>query len=321
MQGRGTERKRIGLCFSGKRAAEIQTDIDWAEHLGIQAAWVPTDGARIDGITTLAATAARTRDIMLGTAIVPTYPRHPLVMAQQVQVAGQLAPGRFRLGIGPSHRPLMEQMGIGLRNPLGHLKEYVRILKALLQRGEVDLDGEFYQAHESIPEPVDVPVMVSALQRGSFALCGAEADGAITWICPHDYLRDVGLPAMTQGAEEAGRPIPPLIVHTPVCLNDNAKEARAAFREDHASTLTLPFYQRMMAAAGYPEATKGVWSDAMIDGLLVHGDESRIGDRLRELLNLGATELMVTPVLAGGDRPAALDRTLRLMGQVAQSLA
>ena len=59
----------------------------------------------------------------------------------------------------------------------------------------------------------------------------------------------------------------------------------------------------------------------MIDGLLVHGDESRIGDRLRELLNLGATELMVTPVLAGGDRPAALDRTLRLMGQVAQSLA
>ena len=92
------DQKRIGLFLSSKRAAEIQTDIEWAEHLGIQAAWVPTDGARIDGITTLAATAARTRDIMLGTAIVPTYPRHPLVMAQQVQVAAQLAPGQVQIG-------------------------------------------------------------------------------------------------------------------------------------------------------------------------------------------------------------------------------
>ena len=321
MQGGGLDQKRIGLFLSSKRAAEIQTDVEWAEHLGIQAAWVPTDGARIDGITTLAATAARTRDIMLGTAIVPTYPRHPLVMAQQVQVAAQLAPGRFRLGIGPSHRPLMEQMGIGLRNPLGHLREYVRILKALLQQGEVDLDGEFYQAHDSIPEPVDAPVMVSALQRGSFELCGAEADGAITWICPHDYLRDVGLPAMTQGAEEAGRPVPPLIAHAPVCLHDNAKEARDAFRQEHGITLSLPFYRRMMTAAGYPEASTGAWTDGMIDGLLVHGDEARIGNRLQELLNMGATEIMVTPVLAGADKPTALDRTLKLLGQVAQSLA
>lgn len=307
--------------MSSKRAAEIQTDVEWAEHLGIQAAWVPTDGARIDGITTLAATAARTRDIMLGTAIVPTYPRHPLVMAQQVQVVGQLAPGRFRLGIGPSHRPLMQQMGIDLRSPIGHLREYVRILKALLQEGKVDLDGDYYQAHETIPEPVDVPVMVSALQRGSFELCGAEADGAITWICPHDYLRDVGLPAMTQAAEEAGRPVPPLIVHTPVCLHGNPEEARDAFRTDHAGTLTLPYYQRMMEAAGYPEASEETWSDAMIDGLLVSGDETRIGDRLRELLDMGAAEIMVTPVLAGDDKPTALDRTLKLVGQIAQSLA
>ena len=307
--------------MSSKRAAEIQTDVEWAEHLGIQAAWVPTDGARIDGITTLAATAARTSDIMLGTAIVPTYPRHPLVMAQQVQVVGQLAPGRFRLGIGPSHRPLMQQMGIDLRSPIGHLREYVRILKALLQEGKVDLDGDYYQAHETIPEPVDVPVMVSALQRGSFELCGAEADGAITWICPHDYLRDVGLPAMTQAAEEAGRPVPPLIVHTPVCLHGSPEEAWDAFRTDHAGTLTLPYYQRMMEAAGYPEASEETWSDAMIDGLLVSGDETRIGDRLRELLDMGAAEIMVTPVLAGDDKPTALDRTLKLVGQIAQSLA
>jgi F420-dependent oxidoreductase-like protein len=314
------DRKRIGIAIGGTRVAEIQTAIEEAEQLGIQAAWMPTSGAQLDNITTLAAVAARTRNIMLGTSIVPTYPRHPLVMAQQVQVLAQLAPGRFRLGIGPSHRSLMRPMGINLQRPLGNTREYLRILKGLLQEGKVDFDGEFYQAHETIPEPLDLPVMAAALQRGSFELCGAEADGAITWICPKDYLRDVALPAMKKGAEEAGRPVPPLIAHAPVCLHDNPDEVRAAFREEYSSYIELPFYRRMLVAAGYPEASERAWSDAMIEGLLIHGEESLIADRLRELLSMGATEILVSPVLVGDNQPASLDRTLRLLGQVAQSL-
>ncbi len=54
------------------------------------------------------------------------------------------------------------------------------------------LDMILYQAHETIPEPVDVPIMASALQRRSFELCGAEANGAISWVCPGGYLRDNG---------------------------------------------------------------------------------------------------------------------------------
>ena len=315
------DRKRIGIAIGGTTVAEIQTAIEEAEQLGIQAAWMPTSGAQLDNITTLAAAAARTRNIMLGTSIVPTYPRHPLVMAQQVQVLAQLAPGRFRLGIGPSHRSLMRPMGINLQRPLANTREYLRILKGLLQEGKVDFDGEFYQAHETIPEPLDLPVMAAALQRGSFELCGAEADGAITWICPKDYLRDVALPAMKKGAEEAGRPVPPLIAHAPVCLHDNRDEVRAAFREEHGSITEFAFYRRMLVAAGYPEASERGWSDAMIEGLLIYGDESRVGDQLRELLSMGATEILVSPVLAGNDQPAALDRTLRLLGQVARTLA
>ena len=314
------DRNLIGIAINGTRVAEIQTAIERAEQLGIQAVWMPTGGAALDNITTLAAAASRTRSIMMGTSIVPTYPRHPLVMAQQVQVIAQLAPGRFRLGIGPSHRSLMRQMGINLQSPMGYMREYLRILKGLLQEGKVDFDGEFYQAHETIPEPLDMPVMASALQRGSFELCGAEADGAISWVCPKDYLRDVALPAMNKGAEEAGRPVPPLIAHVPVCIHDNRNEVRAVFREEYASIL-LPFYRRMLVAAGYPEAAKGGWSDAMIDGLLIYGDEGRIGDGLRELISIGATEILVSPVLVGDNQPASLDRTLRLLGQVAQSLA
>ena len=313
--------KLIGVAVGASKVSEILSAIEDAEKAGVQAAWMTTGGARVDSITAFAAAAGRTERIKFGTSIVPTFPRHPLVMVQQTQVVAQLAPGRFRLGIGPSHRPSMRAMGIQMPHPLAHLRDYLKILKALLQTGKVDYDGEYYQAHDSIPEPLDVPVMASALQRGSFELCGAEADGAISWVCPGDYLREVALPAMKKGAEQAGRPVPPLIAHIPVCVHDNDDEVRAAFREQFPVYPTLPFYRRMLVSAGYPEAAEAVWSDAMIEGLVISGDETRTAEGLQRLLSSGATELLVSPILAGGDQAASLNRTLRLLGQVAQAVA
>ena len=306
----------IGLAIGGTKVKEVQSAIQRAEDLGIDAVWMTTGGARLDSITTYAATGGSTQRIKLGTSIVPTYPRHPLVMVQQVQVVAQAAPGRFRLGIGPSHRPTMRNMGIQMPRPLGHLRDYLRILRALLHQGEVDYQGEFFQAQDSIPEPVDVPVMASALRRGSFELCGAEADGAISWVCPGSYLRDVALPAMKKGADQAGRAAPPLIAHVPLCVHDNPDEVRSAFREQFGVYPTLPFYRRMLVDAGYPEAAEGTWSDAMIDGLVIHGDEAGATAGLRDLVSYGAGEILVSPILAGGDHEASLDRTLRLLGQV-----
>ena len=312
---------RIGVAVGGNKVQDIQATIQRAEELGVDAVWMTTGGARLDSITVFAAAATSTQRIKFGTSIVPTFPRHPLVVAQQVQVVAPLAPGRFRLGLGPSHRPTLRAMGIQMPNPLGHLREYLRIVKSLLQEGKVDFDGEHYQAHESIAEPVDVPVMASALQRGSFELCGAEADGAISWVCPLAYLRDTALPAMKKGADEAVRPVPPLIAHAPVCVHDNADEMRAAFREQFAMYPKLPFYRRMLISAGYPEAAETTWSDAMIDGLVLHGNEEQTARRIQQLLDIGASEVLLSPVLVGSDRGASLDRTLRLLGQVAQSVA
>ena len=311
--------KLIGVAVGGTKISEVQSAIEGAEKVGVQAAWMTSGGTRLDSITSFAVAAPRTHSIKFGTSIVPTMPRHPLVLVQQVQVVAQLAPGRFRLGIGPSHRPAMRAMGIEMPSPLGHLRDYLRILKALLQTGRVDYDGEYFQAHESIPEPVDVPVMASALKTGSYELCGAEADGAISWVCPGTYLRDVALPAMKKGAEAAGRPVPPLIAHVPVCVHDNIEEVRSAFREQFAMYPTRPFYRRMLVAAGYPEAVDATWSDAMIDGLVIHGDETKTAEGLQRLLSFGATELLVSPVLAGADQAASWDRTLNLLGQVVKS--
>jgi len=310
--------KTIGLAIGGNKVNDVIAAVEQAEQAGIQAVWMTTGGARLDSITLFAAAAVSTATIKFGTSIVPIYPRHPLVMVQQAQVVAQMAPGRFRLGVGPSHRPTMRAMGIQMPSPLGNLRDYLRILKALLQQGEVDYQGEYYQVKDRLAEPVDVPVMASALQRGSFDLCGAEADGAISWVCPASYLKDVALPAIKAGADQAGRPAPPLIAHVPVCVHDDDAEIKSAFRE-FAMYPRLPFYRRMLVSSGFPEASQATWSDAMIDGLVVYGDEAKVAQGLRNILDFGASEVLVSPILAGADRAASLERTSRLLGQMAAS--
>ena len=309
----------VGAAIRGSTISEVQTNIARAEELGLNAAWMTTGGASLDSLTCFAASAGATTNIKLGTSIIPTYPRHPLVVAQQAQVVDQLAPGRLRLGVGPSHRPTIESMGIEFNAPLGHLREYIQVLKSLLQTGSVDFQGIHYSAKASIPGPLDVQVMGSALRTGSFELCGAVADGAISWICPGVYLRDVALPAMEKGANESGRPVPPLIAHAPVCVHDDLDEVRAAVREQFGHP-GLPFYQTMLIASGYPEASNGQWSDSMIDGVVILGDEETCAQRIQELFEMGATEILASPVTAGADRAASLDRTMRLLGQSAASV-
>jgi F420-dependent oxidoreductase-like protein len=309
--------KRIGL-HAGAANAEASLDLmRRAEAAGVNATWLTTGGTGLDALTLFAAASVQTDNIHFGTSITPTYPRHPIVTAQQVQVIDQLAPGRFRLGVGPSHRPAMRSMfGFNLRAPLTNLREYLQILRALLHTGSVDFDGQEYTAHASIPQPVNVPVMASALQEGSFELCGAEADGAISWVSPAEYLRDTALPAMRRGSDSTGRETPPLIAHAPVCVHDNADEARAAVRQQVMNP-RLPYYQRMLVAAGYPEATEGVWSDGMIDGAVIWGDEEKCAEGVQRLFDLGATEVLASPISAGSDPAASVDRTMRLLGQAA----
>ena len=308
--------KKIGVVIPGNDAASALADIQRAEELGIPAAWMITAAAGLDALTLFASAAVRTQRIMLGTSITPTFPRHPLVAAQQVQVVAQLAPGRFRLGVGPSHRPIMEKVfGIDFKAPLGHLSEYLTILKALLQEGSVDFEGRYYRARARIPTPIDVPVMASAVQARALELCGAQADGVITWVCPGSYLRDVAIPAVKKGAEQAGRPVPPLIAHAPVCVHENAEEVREAIRQQFSAP-RMPFYQRMFVAAGFPEATQGAWSDAMIDAAVLSGDESRVAAGLDKLFSYGASEVYASPIPAGDDQAGSLERTLQLLARV-----
>ncbi len=214
----------------------------------------------------------------------------------------------------------MEQtFGVDFEKPLAHLREYIQIARALLQQGSVDFAGQYYQAHTSISSPVDVPVMAAALGPRAYRICGAEADGAISWVCPGSYLNEVALPAMQRGAERADRPVPPLIVQVPVCVHENPEEAREAVRQQFAGFARSPFYQNMFTTAGFPEVSQGTWSDGMVDAVAVWGDESRVTEGLNGLFALGATEILASPVPAGGDRDASRDCTLQVLANVAKS--
>ena len=315
--------QRIGVAAMGGDSRAVVARIQELESLGIAAAWLTSGGAGPDALTTFAAAAATTERILLGTSIIPTYPRHPIVAVQQTQVVAQLAPGRFRLGLGPSHKVSIEPMfGIDHVAPLTNLREYIQVVRSLLGEGQVDFDGSQYHGHAALPGAAapEVPIMASALRRRSFRLCGEVADGAISWVCPGQYLRDVALPAMREGAERAGREVPPLVAHAPVCVHDNPDEVKAAARQQLANYPRSPFYQEMFAASGHPEARDGVWSDGMLEDVVFMGSEEDVAGRLRELFDWGATEVLAHPVTAGGYPQASLNRSLNLIAAVGQGL-
>ena len=322
--------KRLGIFVGGANvpgyygdspdAGTLLKGIEEAEAMGIGSAWLVTAAPRLDALSVFAAAGPRTKSILFGTGIVPTFGRHPAAMAQQIQVIAQLAPGRFRLGIGSGHRPnIVPVFGSDFRKPLGHVREYVHILKSLLQKGSVDFEGEHYSTHAEIASTVDVPVMISALQPRAFEVAGAEADGAITWVTPAPYLRDVAIPAMKAGAEKAGRPLPPLVDGMPVCVHDNPDEVRQVIRERVVHP-TLVFYQEMWAKAGYPEAAEGYWTDHMLDASAIFGNEDQVRQKLEERFSLGLDEVITSPTPAGADWDASLKRTLRLLVDVGRSL-
>src|SRR5260370_35931765 len=120
-------RDHVGVYIQATDTVDTIARIREAEHAGVQQAWMAMGGAGFaDILTVLAVAATQTERIRLGTAIVPGYPRHPLVMAQQALAVHDLAPGRLRLGVGSGNRVFLEsRYGLCLVAPLRGLQEYL----------------------------------------------------------------------------------------------------------------------------------------------------------------------------------------------------
>ena len=289
-----------------------------ADRLGLDTAWLTVGGAAPDPFAVFASAAHEAERITFGTSIVPTFPRHPITMAAGAMTVDQLAPGRLKLGVGPSHRPAIEgTWGLPFNKPLSHLREYVTVLNALLNEGSVDFDGEQLSAHARIAQPTQVRVMISALRTGSFRLSGELTEGGISWMCPLPYIRDIATPAQQEGADAAGRPKPAMIVHTPIVVSEDREAVRAAARQQFGFYQRMPFYSRMLQAAGYEEAAGGEFTDRMADGLIISGSANEVGDRVRSIGDYGVDEMLAALVQLPEGGSEARQRTLELLGEIA----
>lgn len=301
--GHGEHAGTIGVSIQAFDAAEFVEQVRQAEAAGIPTAWSTIGGAGgADPLTAMAAALTATRSIAVGTAIIPTWPRHPLALASQALALHHLAPGRLRLGIGPSHEPSMVgTYGVEWRKPLLELREYLETLRALFRDGAVDFEGEHVTAHARWRGPVEVELVASALRPRSFELCGELADGAISWMCPRQYLVDEALPALARGAEQAGRPTPPLIAHVPVMVHTDRAFVRDLARKQLGFYGRVPFYRAMFERAGF-EAGEAAYSDALLDDLVVSGTQEEVRAGLRRYLDEGCGEVLAAPIVNPDDR-------------------
>jgi F420-dependent oxidoreductase-like protein len=291
-----------------------------AEQAGLDVAWMTCGGVAPDPLVVFAAAALRTERVEFGTCIIPTFPRHPMALAQAAMVVDSLAPGRLRLGVGPSHEPAMRATwGLDFTRPLEHLREYVTILNGAFQDGKVDFTGKRLQGHAEFPGTAAIRVMISALRHNAFALAGELTEGGISWVTPPEHIRDVAVPALREGATKAGRKaVPPAVVHVPIVVSTDADAVLEQARAQMGFYQRLPFYQAMWLEAGYADAAGTEFTRTMCDALVVSGSEQQVADRIRALPSFGASEIIAMPLLLKDDW-AARSNTIRLLGELARA--
>jgi len=261
---------------------DIVAEADTVERDGFAAFWVPNIFGH-DALTVLAVVGTKVPRIELGTAVVPTFPRHPHAMAQQAHTVAAASGGRFTLGIGLSHKIVVENMfGLSYDKPVRHLREYLSVLMPLSRNEFANFDGEMYKVHAAISAKGSdgFSVVVAALGEQMLRVTAAMADGTLTWCTGPVTLANHIVPSITKAADEFGRPAPRVIAALPVCVTDDRAGAAARAAETFAAYGGLPSYRAMLDREG----VAGPADIAII------GSAAEVQDRVGALAGIGVTD-------------------------------
>jgi 5,10-methylenetetrahydromethanopterin reductase len=277
----------IGVFTEHKTVDELVADIRDISERGFESAWVPQIFG-LDAMTALAIVAREVPGISLGTAVVPTYPRHPSMMAAQARTVNQISGGRFHLGIGLSHQIVIEAMfGMSYAKPVRHLIDYLSILMPLVHDEAAAYTGETLTGNVGIdiPDSAPVPVLVAALGSQMLKVAGTRTEGTVTWMTGKDTVGSHVAPSITAAAAEAGRPAPRIVSALPVCVTDDVAAARAAAAETFAVYGHLPSYRAMLDREG---------AAGPADVALV-GTAAEVKAGIEAMFEAGATEFVAVP--------------------------
>lgn len=292
---------KIGTCIEGYGdVADFESlirQIVRAEADGFESIWF---GAAKEPLITCAVAGRETSTIEMMSAIVVSFVRHPVALAQQALTTNAATNGRFVLGIGPASRPQAERLGFDYDRSAAQMREYVTVVKALVDEGKVAFEGEFYKADTAITYPWarPMPVLMSALGSEMLRNAGEVADGTVTWMAGVETVEKFVAPRITRAAEAAGRPAPRIAVGLPIAVHDNAAAAREQAGKQFANYANSPHYRKLILRQG-----EG------IEDVVICGTEREVEQQLRDLAAAGATEFYAYPFAVGDNTEKSLSRT------------
>ena len=291
---------RIGVFVGASTADLMGLDeligrIKQAEEDGFDSFWIPHISARgYDALTVLALAGMQTSRIELGVGVVPTYPRHPVALAQQALTTAAATDSRLLLGIGPSHRPGIEgSFGLSYDRPALHMREYLSVMRPLMEEGRVQFSGEFFNvnAELDVPDRPHCPVLISALAPRMLRLAGERADGTITWMAGPKTIREHIAPRIRNAADANGRPAPRVCVGLPATVCDDEAAGRRQAAEAYGRYGQLVNYRRVLDIEGVEGPSE----------VAVIGNEASLRRQLEEFADAGATDFMANIFALPGD--------------------
>ncbi len=269
---------RIGVMIGGdgvrRSIADIVAMAREVEAAGLDDVWMANIFSH-DAISTLGLVGRETTRIGLGTAVTPTYPRHPTALAQQALTTAAASAGRFTLGIGLSHKLVIEDMlGFSYARPARHMREYLSVLMPLVRGETADFQGGEYRVANvalDVPDAGPLPVVLAALGPVMLKLAGELADGTNTWMVGPKTMETHIIRRLSAAAGAAGRSDPMVVGGFPIVLTDKPDEARAKIAESLTIYGQLPSYRAMLDREG---------ADGPADIAIV-GDENALRSELR----------------------------------------
>ena len=292
---------RIGMMFDVDRPFDdLVTQVASMADAGLDAAWA-SQIFSYDSLTALAVIGREVPRIGLGTAVIPTYPRHPVMLAAQALTVQAVTGGRLTLGIGLSHQVVIENVfGQSFERPARHMREYLSILMPTLHGEQVTFEGETMKASTFGPLGTDAPappVLVAALGTVMLGIAGRMASGTVTWMTGPDTIESHIVPTLRAAAAEAGRPEPQVGVGLPVCVTDDTAAAREQAGETFAMYGHLPSYRAMLDREG----VAGPADVAIV------GTASEVAAQVRRLADIGCTDFCGAPFGSGDQVKATLE--------------
>jgi 5,10-methylenetetrahydromethanopterin reductase len=236
-------------------------------------------------LTTVLGIAFREVDgIEIGSAVIPIQSQHPMQLAQRALTLSLISGGRFKLGIGMSHRMVTEGMwGVSWDRAVRQMREYLDGLQPLLAGEPADATGEFWTARGALQVPAPEPELyVAALGPQMLRLTGRRTAGTLTWMTGPKTLAEHVVPTLRGAAAEAGRPESAVRVAAalPISVTDDVDGARKHAAKEFAVYGTLPSYRAMLDREGY----------AGPEDAAIIGDEETVSARLDELSAAGVDE-------------------------------